>query len=1026
MIEGIASTIKEKGFDCCAEGMTGSPVTRSQNPPSDNFSLSGSTIDQLGSLGKSLDFIISAIAKYNQKIEKKGAKFIAFIDMFVNDVVKKLEGEETTKSIAALTLLGAAIYSFSASLAKSTLFILIATPFLPLFVLSIKKIAQIISEIGAKDLEKGAKAIGTLGKSVFKFSALLALSTPFLAVGIVGLLLFGLSMLFIKLVADGLFNKKTSQNMERMNKILPFMALSILAFALVGAVTTPLMIGAVPGLLITALAIAVFALEYWIIGKKLTEVAKGALGVLFIAGSLALFGLALGYAAERAPTLEQFGMLALSLVGIGLVYVLAGKMFSQILLGSLAFAGVGISLMIFAAGMKQVVDGSRLIENPEIIGLLPALIIAIGLAFVLAGAEVVPLLILAGAAAIAGTGAALYVLGSAMELFSKIHFTKKNAESLKLGLSSIVGGIVGAFENIGSVEFLTLPFKVATLIGMGLALLPISAALDVWKNKLGGWKEKDSDNLKYTIQSVSEAFALAGSPEGQSQLFGFPVGPNNTERGIEATMRMGRNLKQLSEGIMAWQNMKITDKDIQKVSDNITRILNVIPGVFAVIGKRERETREENDISFLGISFSTFGQGDIEMGIESTQKMGENLKNLADGIAAWKTMALTKEDTQIIADNISRVLNTIPASFAIIGQRENGSTSEMSFYGLTFANPFGQGDIERGIEATTKLGSTLKDLSDGIMAWKTGGEQGLTPEVIKDITANITGVLASVPIAFARIGASDKETESGGFLGIGGSGDIERGVELMNTLTPTLKVISDMLLSVKGEDAEKKGLGLGRGIYHLFNNLRMALGFAGSNGAAQSTMFLIGLEKSSTSLSGLSSAMEDMGGSLSVVNDQLDRLLDFMDPMERLSKIFDDINKSMKEHVDYMTKLPSGTVTAFEKWSGSLNSLANIDPAVFERNTGTALKNIESAFEYGRGRNAMPESASKEEIVAAENQPKAAGAEKDEKKKEENQLMSMLIEMFGALTQSNQEMNRTLNAIKSRLNETLDVNNHIV
>jgi hypothetical protein len=81
--------------------------------------------------------------------------------------------------------------------------------------------------------------------------------------------------------------------------------------------------------------------------------------------------------------------------------------------------------------------------------------------------------------------------------------------------------------------------------------------------------------------------------------------------------------------------MKITEKDLDAITYNVSKVLNTIPSIFATIGQRDKGGSSGSLIS--SIFGSDFSKGDIEQGIQSTEKLGTNLKNLADGIMAWSS-----------------------------------------------------------------------------------------------------------------------------------------------------------------------------------------------------------------------------------------------------------------------------------------------------------------------------------------------------------------------------------------------------
>jgi len=687
------------------------------------------------------------------------------------------------------------------SLSRSAKFYKAAEPAIPLIGRVITNLITTIYEnLGGKDdLDRAlvaADTIQVLSKGVFSLAKALAFSAPLMVLSIPGALAFRVVMKIISPALSQL--SRVAPEIGEGSKALRHMSLSILMFSgsivLSALALRALQMSDIPKLAALFGAMGIGALVYYQLGRYGKEIVKGSLAVLAMSGATFLFALALKTSVDAMPNLGQIGLLILGLGGLALTYGIIGSFATNILLGALAVAGIGLSLWLLSNPLKTI--AGTLNESGDVLWKLPVLLTGLGVVYAAAGVPVVAGLIVLGAAAFAAIGGSLLLIAAGIKSMSEISMTTEDAMNLKFAIKGVIEGFTEGFSGLSVKEALTLPLKIAGVAAMGVSLRVLAGGIGKWKEDAGDWSKADTNQLTYTINSLSKAFAVAGSTKGQTKIFGFKVGKNDAERGIASTMKMGRNLKRLAKGIGEWKEMDLTEEEMQVISNNITRVLTTIPNIFSAIGKSQRED-SSNQATVLGITFGIpFTKTDVELGIESTMKMGKNLKNLADGISAWKDMPLTPEVMQTITDNITRVLTTIPNIFAAIGktQREN-STNQVDLLGVTFSVPFTQTDVELGIESTMEMGTNLKTLAEGVFAWKEGGEGGFKSEDLPGIQANILKVLSSIPSAFAAIGREDRELESG--ILWWKKGDVERGVDLFKTIGPTIKSVADLVMGFK-------------------------------------------------------------------------------------------------------------------------------------------------------------------------------------------------------------------------------------
>ena len=396
------------------------------------------------------------------------------------------------------------------------------------------------------------------------------------------------------------------------------------------------------------------------------------------------------------------------------------------------------------------------------------------------------------------------------------------------------------------------------------------------------------DNIGYLLKSMVNGVSGAFSDLGIKDAVLLPGG-------IDATMKLGKNLTELSKGITAWKTMKIAPAELMAIRNNLVAVLSTIPSAFADIGKLEAGGRikQTTVLSILGIT-EGFSKGDVERGIDSVSKLGDTLSSLSKGVEDWKTMKVSEQDIQAINTNIQAILLTIPSAFAEIGKLESGS----QFYSpsvlsvLGFTDGFSKGHIEQGIGLVSDLSGTLTKLKDSIMVWN---DPKLSPTNLKPALESITTLLGILPTAFATIGRANEDSKSTiGMFGLEttiGDGDIDRGVELVTELLHPLTKVANIIKVLSSISSNPKdtifGVGYGTYAFMHFTNKGLRL----------------------------------------ISKDTVTKLNSIVSPLERLAKIFDKLNKGLKTHRDYLKGIDPATLKTWESWITVLDKVSKVDTA---------------------------------------------------------------------------------------------------
>lgn len=638
----------------------------------------------------SIPFVTNTIANFTNSLTEK-----------INVDDKKLE---SMGKFISTTLGG--IYDFAKGIAKSIPFFIISKPFMGFITNSIAdfitKINSKLKDTDSEEVMKNSKSLVAMSSSILKFSGNLALAIPILLVLTPALKLFnmvsGSVFTFVSTFADNA--DKVQVATGSINKI----SLSMVGFAAaVGA--SILILGGSTGKDFVGVGLMLLGMYgvtklYSMMGSESGNIGKGSGSILLMSLSIIGFAgsLALSTALLQAVSFKNIGLGLLTIGGFALVYSFIGKAAMQIGMASLAVGAMGLSLIAFAYPMKTF--GDVLGKNPKLIWQLPLLLGGVGAIYALAG--VASEFIIPGALAFAAIGASLWVLSKAVKTYTEIPaISKEQASGISFTIKSMVSSISHSMDDISLWNKATLLPKIAMLTAMSAPLFLLGKGIESFLKYSGGWTDQSGEKFKQIMGSLADGYSYVGT-----------LADSTVENGISSTMKMGKNLKRLSEGIKEWAGISAKTSELAK--QNIYNILTTIPQAFAQmkLGK---------------VSFGGFGDSEMLNGIEDTMKIGKNLKKLADGVLAWKS--ITQPQVDLAKRNILSVLTALPSVFV----KAYKSGGKAGMFGL------GNNDLERGVNATMKMGKAVTSIGEFIK-----GFGDINDAKVGNVKSMITGVIGTI------------------------------------------------------------------------------------------------------------------------------------------------------------------------------------------------------------------------------------------------------------------------------------------
>ena len=524
---------------------------------------------------------------------------------------------------------------------------------------------------------KGISAVVGLGKAIFKFAAMLALSLPLLIIGMVALPLAA----FMILAVASIFFLIQAMGIDRtIKKVATGLAIAGLAFITLSG-----------GL----------AVSYLIIESTFGGVGNGAIA------SMGVF-------------------LAVLVLGTAIVFSIAGLLSPLIQRGAIAIGLSSLPLLILAASFaifRTAVPPTS--EGWTTIAQVGATVTGLGVLMAAAGAAAV--LIIPGAAAMVISGLALLLVSAGFAAIAAVMKPGK-FDYLLADSGHVTEGFLGfgAGRMMSNMEWailslarsFTLPVKsiasmyaaAPALIMSGLALISISKGIEKFQSM-----QIDYETLPGQIDKVTtvlaDSFAKVGMkyPGGGAGLIGAMFGSGSdtsvVAQGISAVSGMGRALTGIATGVQEmallrfptkWDKngnpiafRQLKDEDFDAVTRNTQKIVVALSSTFGKIGAMPEAADP----------WGWFGNSKVEEGIEIVQKMSDPLVKLSEFI---KTFSQQEIDVKGTVDKTKQIIGAMTAVFV-----EAGKSMTVD-------------QIEAAAEAYEDMADAMEDMADSMQDWTKG------------------------------------------------------------------------------------------------------------------------------------------------------------------------------------------------------------------------------------------------------------------------------------------------------------------
>jgi hypothetical protein len=807
-------------------------------------------------------------------------------------------------------------------------------------------------------------AISKIGPAILKFAGYLFLATPLLIVGMIAAPLFGLALFVItkvlQMASKPLSDPKTQQALIAMGDVAKAILLFGVALVL-ATVIYPAGMSALPYIVISLLAIGglFFLLDKMGIDKSMKRIS---VGLMFAAGAIVLLGLAFllvdtMYQAMDDPAMTML-MIAGMVVGIAVVFWLAGKFAKEILLGSLVmiFAAIpiillGVAVSIFAASITP--DEAGWIT----IGQIGALVTGVGLVMGLAGLAAP--FIAAGAAAMIVAGLALVFvsLGAAAmaKLFSSTDMSKMLGDSghETEGFMGFGGG-----RMMSNMEWLMLsiarsftlnPLSIMSMYATAPAMIMVGVALATVA--YGIKKVQDlkidydvlPDQIGKLVTVLAGAFGAIGEqfPGGRKSVLSRIFGGGSQSAvadGIDAVMGMGDALSSIAQGVQSMADLKfpiytgtkitgyytLSSDTFKKVNDNINLIVSSLSTTFGELGLKYPGGKS----GFFSSVFGGGSQSPVADGIAAVMGMGDVLTSIAGGVQSMADLKFPiYQGTKIVGynaldsgafdrlkGNIRNIVGSLADVFGEIGLQYPGG--QKSFLNMIVGG--GGNPVTDGIGAVQGMGGAVAEIAKGVQAmadlkipiYKDGkivGYESMGADAITKVTDNIRSLVVAITGVMGEIGNNpDAQSDWGWF----GSSKIEDGVEVVTSFADPIKKIADAAKTFMETNIDPAALNTK--IQGVISGMTGALSSAGENAKEQESFVIV---------------LGNVADKMKMIADNIDPWVKFVDNFKKyvddMGRLKDTLNAFDKVNLKFTSDMFQGLAyLSGYKGAGSINQMS--------------------------------------------------------------------------------------------------------
>lgn len=605
-------------------------------------------------------------------------------------------------------------------------------------------------EIKAKTeaLVGGLVLLGDVGLSILKFAGFLALATPLLVIAMIGAPILALALLTLGgaiMLTTKFLKKEQLEAVEALGDV----GLSILTFVGTLALASFIAPLALKALIPTLLIVGAFAVLSVLLPPERVEniekIGKGLLQVALGLGATIAVLALTSFIIGPALTGAVTAMFIIGIIGLGF-YALERLG----VIDNMEKAGKGL---LFAAGAILGLGISLALFNiiTPPLGVLfsiAGVVLAVGGLFMLVG--IFEKLITKGAKALALASLSIFVVGLALLFFTKVIGANMGAEDIVNSFAPLllIGAIAAAFGVAGIFKSQIAGGAAALIVG-GISLIIIGVGVKFITKALGDSPFKNMAAILATVTGLGLVFAAAG----------IPVVAPFILLGAAALLVAGVALITIGAGVMVMSKAYNKSKKMLEPvgSDKKTGLVTLLDSI---------------SVGFMMWPWTAAG---ILLGAGALTMAGMALISIGTGLQKF---AKIQESVKLrpLAENIAFMIGTLAIPFQKIG---GGGTLEVidpvtnekveigpfsggggGFFGFGGSNP-----VAMGISSVLRMGTALSNIAGGVQSmanlkFPTGFDKEGKPtayetiggDAFKNVITNTMLMVGSLAVPFAKIG----------------------------------------------------------------------------------------------------------------------------------------------------------------------------------------------------------------------------------------------------------------------------------
>lgn len=407
-----------------------------------------------------------------------------------------------------------------------------------------------------------------------------------------------------------------------------------------------------------------------------------------VLGAMGLSMVALAYGLDKMNniglTWESAGVIATTLgltaaafAGLGAVSVLVG-------LGAIVAIGMGAALATLSYALNSV---SSVNVTPEQAGTFAASVMNIKDAIVGIGNPLQLPSLLAGIATSALITGATIPLVLASNMVSRVSNPSK--EQL-LGFSNTIDSLKNTFTQFGFLDLAELAAVTPIMLLMATTTVALGGAINLFT------KLSTSPNVAQGAVDTLDTF-LGGLNTTYSKYDDNAF--TNLKKGIDATMRLGDLLSNLSIGISSISEHITSNTDFDKIGEGVSSMLVALTDPLKTIGSSNKK------ITAFGKEFSIPFTNEVQGGVEALSGLGDIFTPLVDMLNA-----VTKDtDATLVttfSTNIKGIVGVLKEVFKNFSLAEDDTQLDMFFKATDKASSF----------VKTLTGSNYEPAQKGLMS----------------------------------------------------------------------------------------------------------------------------------------------------------------------------------------------------------------------------------------------------------------------------------------------------------------------